>query len=60
MGELALAHALQEAQVDQDIDQGIVVGDGGAVAQVRAFNAERQRLGSMSSLDTVGECNSTT
>jgi len=33
-----LAQALIQAQVDEGIHQGIEVGDGGAAAQVKAFN----------------------
>ena len=38
------AEALQEAQVDQDVDQGVEVSDGGAVADVRALDAEGDGL----------------
>ena len=34
------AQALQKAQIDEQIDQGVLVGDGGAIAQVRALDAE--------------------
>jgi hypothetical protein len=36
--------ALQEAQVDQDIDQRVLVGDGGAVAQMWPLDAQGHRL----------------
>ena len=44
-GRLALAQALQEAQVDQQINQGVLVGNGAAIAQVRALDAEGDGLG---------------
>ena len=34
-------HTLQGAQVDQDIDQGVEVSDGGPVTELWAFDAER-------------------
>jgi hypothetical protein len=39
----SLAQAVQETQVDQDVDQGVLAkrGDGLAVAQVQSLDAER-------------------
>lgn len=48
---LAFAHALQAAQIDQDIDQGVWVGDGRPAAQLGTFDAEFQRLAVNSSVD---------
>ena len=42
---IVTAQALQEAQVDEGVDQGILVGDGGAIAEMRPFDAEGERLG---------------
>jgi len=44
------AHAVQGAQVDQDIDQGGLVGDGLAIAQSGPFNAQFDGL----SVDPLG------
>ena len=41
---LVLPDALQGAQVDQDVDQRVLVGDGALAAQVRALDAEGQGL----------------
>jgi len=38
---LAIADALEHAQVDQDVNQRILVGDGRPVAQIRPFDAQR-------------------
>ena len=40
----SLTQALQETQVDQEVDQRVVIGDGWAVAQMRTFDAEGHRL----------------
>jgi len=36
---------LQEAQVDEDVDQRVPVGDGVLVTEVRAFDTQRDGLG---------------
>jgi len=36
--------AMQEAEVDQEIDEGVVVGDGGAVAQMGSFDPQGNGL----------------
>jgi len=41
---LALADALQTAQVNQDVDQVIEVGDSLAIAQFRALDAQFDSL----------------
>ena len=42
-GEIELiAQTLQKAQVDEQVDERVPVGDGGAVAQVRALDAAVQ------------------
>jgi len=35
-----LADALQDAQIDEKVDQGVEVGNGLAVADVRTFDAQ--------------------
>jgi len=40
----SLTQALKETQVDQDVDQRVLIGDGLTVAQMRALNAERDGL----------------
>ncbi len=44
-GGLASAQPLQEAQVDQDVDERVLIGDGGAIAQMWAFDAQGPGLG---------------
>jgi hypothetical protein len=39
LGQL-LANAVKQTQIDQGVDQGINVGDGSAIANVRSFNAK--------------------
>src|SRR3990172_5061811 len=41
---LPALQALQEAQVDQHVDQRIVVGDGLTVAEMGSLDAQRHRL----------------
>ena len=36
--------ALQEVQIDQNVDERILIGDGFAVAQMRTLNAQVDRL----------------
>jgi hypothetical protein len=39
-----LAKTVEEAQVDEGVDQRVQVGDGTAVPQMRPFNAKLKRL----------------
>jgi hypothetical protein len=41
---LALTDALQGMQVDQDVGQSVVVGDGNPIAQFGALDAQVNRL----------------
>jgi hypothetical protein len=45
-----VADALEAAQVDQEVDQGVQVGDGLAIAQPGSLDAEGDGLG----VDTFG------
>jgi hypothetical protein len=36
----ALTNALKQAEIDQRVDEGVEIGDGIAIADMRAFNAE--------------------
>ena len=40
-----MAQALEEAQIDEDVGEGVEVGDGASVADVRVLNAESDGLG---------------
>ena len=44
-GVFGVVEALEEAEVDQDVDEGVEIGDGSAVADVRALDAESNGLG---------------
>ncbi len=41
---LAVTQAVQEAQVDQDIDERVLIRDGLAVAEMRTFDTQGERL----------------
>jgi hypothetical protein len=38
------AQAMEEAQIDEQIDQSVLIGNGGAIPQMRSFDAEVDRL----------------
>ena len=40
----SFTQALEEAQIDEQIDQRVLIGDGGAIPQMRSFDAEVDSL----------------
>ena len=44
----SLTQAAQETQVDQEVDERVLIGDGLAVAQVRSLDAQRHGMATAS------------